>query len=515
MGGNSDFVIENGILKKYTGRNAEVVIPEGIIGIDSLAFSHHKTMTRVVIPEGVVSIGGWTFHSCFDLTSVVLPKSLRSIGTGAFLCCKNLTDLVLPECLDKIGSHAFRECGSLTDFAIPIGVKKIEAETFYACSHLANVIIPDSVVSIGDAAFANCVHLTSVTIPQGVLSIGKAAFDSCGEMVRVHLPDSMTSIGEFAFNMCQSLTGVALPEGITRIEESTFDNCHALTHVEIPDGVEQIGKCAFHYCESLEHLELPASVKVIEHQAFNLCWKLNTLIYWGDTLEITGEEAFPGPLFWGFYREPSWFVRTAFLAPNLLVSKLNKSCWLPALKGFLRMEQEGWKIPPKVRADYLKCMKKYRAELYKALFETPGLLSFMKREKLIPLEDIAGLLKKEAVHEDRIAELMDYQEQAFSPEEREAYEREKRQTKQILATGVLPVPIAKKFWRYKQVEDGTIRLMHYLGNEAEVKIPSEIGGVPVASLGGLHLIGTKIWSVSISWMELRRLETMHFSIVSS
>ena len=147
------------------------------------------------------------------------------------------------------------------------------------------------------------------------------------------------------------------------------------------------------------------------------------------------------------------------------------------------MKQEGWKIPPKVRADYLKCMKKYRAELYKALFETPGLLSFMKREKLIPLEDIAGLLKKEAVHEDRIAELMDYQEQAFSPEEREAYEREKRQTKQILATGVLPVPIAKKFWRYKQVEDGTIRLMHYLGNEAEVKIPSEIGGVPVASLG--------------------------------
>jgi len=35
---SSDFVIENGILKKYTGSGGEVVIPEGVSAIGNLAF---------------------------------------------------------------------------------------------------------------------------------------------------------------------------------------------------------------------------------------------------------------------------------------------------------------------------------------------------------------------------------------------------------------------------------------------------------------------------------------------
>lgn len=33
MNGNQDFVIENGVLKKYTGPGGEVVIPEGVTEI--------------------------------------------------------------------------------------------------------------------------------------------------------------------------------------------------------------------------------------------------------------------------------------------------------------------------------------------------------------------------------------------------------------------------------------------------------------------------------------------------
>ena len=38
MSGNKDFVIENGVLKKYTGSDSDVVIPEGVTVIGNYAF---------------------------------------------------------------------------------------------------------------------------------------------------------------------------------------------------------------------------------------------------------------------------------------------------------------------------------------------------------------------------------------------------------------------------------------------------------------------------------------------
>ena len=34
----SDFVIENGVLKKYTGPGGNVIIPENVMSIDGMAF---------------------------------------------------------------------------------------------------------------------------------------------------------------------------------------------------------------------------------------------------------------------------------------------------------------------------------------------------------------------------------------------------------------------------------------------------------------------------------------------
>ena len=57
------FEIEDGVLKKYTGTDAKVVIPEEVTSIGDSAFAHCGSMTSVVIPEGVTSIGCYTFSS--------------------------------------------------------------------------------------------------------------------------------------------------------------------------------------------------------------------------------------------------------------------------------------------------------------------------------------------------------------------------------------------------------------------------------------------------------------------
>ena len=152
MSDPSDFVIENGVLTKYTGPGGDVVIP-----------------------EGVTSIGDGAFCGCNSLTSVTIPDGVTSIGDRAFQWCTNLTNVSLPESLTSIGNRAFYGC-SLTNVTIPASVTSIGVQAFQWCWNLTNVSLPESLTSIGDSAFWDCKSLTSVTIPKSVEKIGRAAF---------------------------------------------------------------------------------------------------------------------------------------------------------------------------------------------------------------------------------------------------------------------------------------------------------------------------------------------------
>lgn len=91
MSNASDFIIENGILKKYVGPGGDVVIPGGVTSIYRGAFSACDSLSSVTIPEGVTSIGDQAFEYCENLTSVRIPDSVVSIGGWAFQVCNNLT----------------------------------------------------------------------------------------------------------------------------------------------------------------------------------------------------------------------------------------------------------------------------------------------------------------------------------------------------------------------------------------------------------------------------------------
>ena len=54
-----DFEIESGVLKKYTGKGGDVVIPDGVSSIGNQAFFGCESLMSVTIPDGVTSIGAW------------------------------------------------------------------------------------------------------------------------------------------------------------------------------------------------------------------------------------------------------------------------------------------------------------------------------------------------------------------------------------------------------------------------------------------------------------------------
>lgn len=79
MSGNSDFVIENGVLKEYNGPGGEVTVPIGVRSLSHRIFADRKDLTLVRIPEEVETIGSSAFRNCTSLKTVALPASVTAI----------------------------------------------------------------------------------------------------------------------------------------------------------------------------------------------------------------------------------------------------------------------------------------------------------------------------------------------------------------------------------------------------------------------------------------------------
>ena len=127
MSNINDFVIENGVLKEYTGSDKDVSIPNEVIEIDT-----------------------WAFKKCEHLINVHIPSSVETIDPQAFYYCTNLSEIHLAD-----------------------GVKCIQANAFDGCNSLMHLNIPSSVISMGgrpgayfDHAdpFSSCLGLQSINV---------------------------------------------------------------------------------------------------------------------------------------------------------------------------------------------------------------------------------------------------------------------------------------------------------------------------------------------------------------
>ena len=267
----NDFEINNGVLEKYHGSKANVVIPDGVTAIGSNAFEKCNTLTSVSIPKSVREIGNRAFSRCESLTSVKMADGVTIIDGWAFEYCESLCSINIPETVNKIGYDAFIYCKSLTSIDIPDGVKEIRPTAFGWCTSLTSVKLPDSLTEICSESFRNCKSLTSVTIPNNVAKIGDWAFYGCSALASVTIPSSVKGIGEHSFRECTNLTAVELSRGLKYISFSAFMNCDSLTEVTIPDSVHTIGHSAFAYCKGLSSLFIPDSVTEINVDAFESC----------------------------------------------------------------------------------------------------------------------------------------------------------------------------------------------------------------------------------------------------
>lgn len=110
----SNFEIEDSILRKYTGNDANVEIPNGVTKIYDYTFSDCTSLTSVVIPDSVTEISYSAFDHCTNLKSIKIPDNVTEISYCAFRGCENLTSIKIPDSVTYIGRYAFKDCPNLT-----------------------------------------------------------------------------------------------------------------------------------------------------------------------------------------------------------------------------------------------------------------------------------------------------------------------------------------------------------------------------------------------------------------
>ena len=133
----------------------EVIIPEGILRVNSEAFDECSNITKVVFPTTLEYIGGTAFASMINLEDISTLKDTRVtiIEADAFSDDSNLREVILPETLIQLGGYIFYD---------DRGIEQRRGVVFRNCRNLSHVVIRSkSLIYVGSGNFGGCPLLTS------------------------------------------------------------------------------------------------------------------------------------------------------------------------------------------------------------------------------------------------------------------------------------------------------------------------------------------------------------------
>lgn len=250
----SHFIIEDGVLLEYTGKDK-----------------------NLIIPNGVTEIGSNAFVRCNEFDSIKIPKTVEKISCFGGECGYT-KQLEVAEDNPKY----YVQDGCLID--------REEKELVWA---LFGSTIPDdgSVVKIGSGAFWGHIDLESIVIPDGVTEIASDAFDMCTELNSIKIPktvEKMSRMGFMGFDapnievaednpkyytkdgllidreekeLVWAYSGTTIPDdgSVVKIGSDAFCDRSDLSRIVIPDMIVEIGDFAFGLCENLEEIILPVT----------------------------------------------------------------------------------------------------------------------------------------------------------------------------------------------------------------------------------------------------------------
>ena len=346
MSNLNDFIIEDGVLKRYTGGDTEITIPANVTEVGNYAF-RDCNVSKLIIPDTVkyfdaqsiygckalefniydnalylgneknpfrflVGIVDWkspsckihecaericnfAFNRCTPLLRVTGGESLIAIDACAFELCENLTDINLSDSICSIRHNAFQGCKSLKEFKFPKSLTHIGSYAFINVP-IKHINIPASVTEIEDGAFRDCSEVESVSVDPN-----NKTYHSNGDCL-IHTNDrklifgcqssiipsdgSVIAIGDRAFYGCKNMKSITVPDTVTNIGECAFADCSELESIYLPEKITSIGWGSFWACAKLQSIVLPKSLTKIEHHLFDEDTAIESVTMFDSVSEI-------------------------------------------------------------------------------------------------------------------------------------------------------------------------------------------------------------------------------------
>ena len=237
------------------------MLGQGNEGMD--LFGGNFACTELVLPEGLEGINDYCFQGDYTIKKVNLPKTLRTIGAGAF-STNYISSIKIPASVEFIGDGAFHGMFMLQSFTLD------KKNPYFVLTKGMLIHQQDQVL----ISVPSMKKMKSLKVPDGIVAIAPKAFAGTSIDV-ISLPDSVRTIGAYAF-FSSNIKEIVIPSGVKEIAAGSFTGGGKVASITLPEGLEKIGPHAFQG-NGLTSITLPASLKEIGADAFAYCDKLKTV----------------------------------------------------------------------------------------------------------------------------------------------------------------------------------------------------------------------------------------------
>ena len=225
----SPFVVENGVVKEYTGSDLHVIVPENVDG------------------EKITAIDENLLQNIANSVEIIeIQAKIETLPQSVFFNLTKLRIVLLPDSITEMPAKLFKDCISLEEVTLPfVGNTKFVAEDFLCSKKTINTfsfIFGD----IQDVTFGNLVQANSVrydsdgTIEKNVLE-GNYYIPKTLKKVVILSGD----IFDFAFRECVGIEEIVLQGEGTTIRPQAFAKCSDLKRIEFAESYVNFGAACF------------------------------------------------------------------------------------------------------------------------------------------------------------------------------------------------------------------------------------------------------------------------------
>ena len=228
-------------------------------------------VNNIVLPEAITHIGSVAFADCTSLTNIVIPNKVTSIGDGAF-SWTGLQSVTIPASVTDLGEQVFEACNGLHTFLYESEPRSINNQTihpFIGCVHLDTIIAPAALWHCTtadpalDARYGVPHKARYIEVTDGFLTdqaIKYIANNNASVQILDLTAATNTTLPLGALMNSYRLSALYLPEQIETIPEMLAEGCYNLLEIIIPASVTEIGNYAFAGCSNVWRMTVDAVV---------------------------------------------------------------------------------------------------------------------------------------------------------------------------------------------------------------------------------------------------------------